>query len=118
MRGQQVHQLGQHLDTVPAIQRQRQLRRQKTVARPDVVAPVRLLEREVLLVPAQLGERRGERNVRRGVRELPPQNLDDRRRLHVHAEEAEVMSGAQSRDAELLFSLGRRGLLDHGLDAI
>ena len=46
------------------------------------------------------------------------EDLHDRRGEHVHAEEAEIVTGAQAGHDKLLFRLGGAGFFDHGFDLI
>ena len=62
--GQQLDQLGQDLVAIAPAQRQGQLRGQQPVPHADIVAPVGALERQVLLVPGQFGERGREADAR------------------------------------------------------
>ena len=70
--GEQFQHLRQHFGAVASVERQRQLRDQQAVARADIVAAVRLFEREVLLVARQFVERGRERWRAPCVAEVSP----------------------------------------------
>ena len=103
-----------HLAAVLPVQGQGQLRGQQAVAGADIVAPAGIFERQVLLVPGQLGQRGGKgRRIFGRVSEHAPQDADHRGSQHVDAEEAKIMAGAKPGDQQALFGLGGGGLFDH-----
>ena len=52
------------------------------------------------------------------LRQHVGENFEDRRREHVHPVKAKILATAQTGNDQALFSLGRRWLLQDGIDAI
>ena len=110
--GEEFENLGEHLRAILPVEGEGQLGDQQTVGRAEIVAAALVFEREVLLVPRQVGERGG----KRGRAFL--KKLHHRGGQHVDAEEAEVVAGANAGHHEALLGFGGRGLLDDGIDAV
>ena len=98
---------------VRAAQGQRQLRGEQAVFHADVKTAAVQFAGQIALAVRQPGKRLAQAAPCSAGGHLLAEQLHHRRRQHVHAEETEIMAGAQSGHDEALLGHGGRGLLQH-----
>ena len=118
--GEQFDQAGENLVAILSIEREGQLRGEQAVLRADVVPASLQLAGEIAFAAGELRQRVAQMNsaLLSGACDVVREHVHHHGRQHMHAEETQVVAGAQAGHDELLLGLGRSGLFDNLGDLI
>jgi hypothetical protein len=118
-KGEQLDQLRKDVITFAPGKGKCELRKEQAVGSANIVATARDGEGEVTLSIRQCvkGGRQTQRTIRGGSALFFEQGKNFSAE-HVEAEEAQIETGAQTRDDQLLLGDGRRGFFENGFDLV